>query len=203
MFGDEGQWQRAYAEFYSAFTHYQEIGNRDRAKQCLKYVVVANMLSGGEQNPFDAREAKVYQTEPDIAAINGLRTAYEKCDVQAFTAAMQEINKSADKFIRTHLDSMVRDFQSRAILQLVKSYSRLRIDYLASVLGVSDSIVESIVVSLILDGHISGTIDQVNGLIDLTQRQGGAHKKYEALDAWTNSLHYLINNVTNAQLAAF
>jgi len=59
MFGDDGQWQRAYAEFYSAFTNYQEIGNAHRAKQCLKYVIVANMLSGGEQNPFDAREAKV------------------------------------------------------------------------------------------------------------------------------------------------
>lgn len=33
MFGDEGQWQRSYAEFYSAFTHYQEIGNREKAKQ--------------------------------------------------------------------------------------------------------------------------------------------------------------------------
>ncbi len=33
MFGDEGQWQKSYVEFYSAFTHYQEIGNREKAKQ--------------------------------------------------------------------------------------------------------------------------------------------------------------------------
>lgn len=49
MFGHDGQWQRAYAEFYSAFQAYQEIGQRDRAKQCLQYVVVANLLAGGQQ----------------------------------------------------------------------------------------------------------------------------------------------------------
>lgn len=99
--GEEGQWQRAYAEFYSAFTHYQEIGNRDRAKQCLKYVVVANMLSGGEQNPFDAREAKVYQNDADIAAIVGLRAAYEKCDVNAFNAALTEIVSTVNCGLRS------------------------------------------------------------------------------------------------------
>ena len=58
------------------------------------------MLSGGEQNVFDAREAKVYQNEPDIAAIVQLRSAYEKCDVDAFGKSMDEINKSGDKFMR-------------------------------------------------------------------------------------------------------
>ena len=78
----------------------QEIGNRDKAKQCLKYVVVANMLSGGLSNPFDAREAKVYQNEADIAIIGTLRAAYEKCDVDAFGKALEDINNQGDKFIR-------------------------------------------------------------------------------------------------------
>ena len=48
-----------------------------------------------------------YQTDPDISAIGSLRTAYEKCDVSGFGTALDEINKTADTFIRTHLDSMV------------------------------------------------------------------------------------------------
>jgi len=36
MFGNIGDWQRAYSEFYSAFTAYQDIGNASKAKQCLK-----------------------------------------------------------------------------------------------------------------------------------------------------------------------
>jgi hypothetical protein len=46
MFGDDGQWQKAYAEFFVAFTTYQEAGQIPNAKRCLAYVVVANMLSG-------------------------------------------------------------------------------------------------------------------------------------------------------------
>jgi hypothetical protein len=51
------------------------------------------------QNPFDAREAKVYQNEGDIASIGALRSAYEKCDVDAFGKALDEINNQGDKFI--------------------------------------------------------------------------------------------------------
>ncbi len=57
---------------------------------------------------FDAREAKVYQNEPDIAAIGVLRAAYEKCDVDGFGKAMEQINQSGDKFMRqqhTHDDT--------------------------------------------------------------------------------------------------
>jgi len=195
MFGDDGQWQRAYAEFYSAFTHYQEIGNATRAKQCLKYVIVANMLSGGEQNPFDAREAKVYQKDPEIQAIGLLRTAYERCDVPGFGTALDEINRTADDFIRSHLQSMIRDFQARAIVQLVKSYRRIRLSFLGEQLKIQMSDVETILVQLILDGEISGRIDQVNGVLDLTQRTEGGGKKYSAIDAWTSALSMLTTHM--------
>jgi COP9 signalosome complex subunit 2 len=200
MFGDEGQWQRAYVEFYQAFSYYQEVGNRERAKQCLKYVVVANMLSGGEQNPFDAREAKVYQNEPDIAAIVNLRTAFERSDVSAFTASLNEINKSADKFIKTHLHSMIRDFQSRAVLSIVKSYRRIKLDYLAQALTVSKEKVEQILVQLILDGELAGKIDQVKGLLDLTGNAAGGAKKYNALLTWTNTLNHLTQTIAQPLL---
>jgi len=195
MFGDDGQWQRAYAEFFSAFTHYQEIGNASRAKQCLKYVVVANMLSNGEQNPFDAREAKVYQKDPEIQAIGQLRAAYEKCDVPGFGASLDEINKTADDYIKSHLTSMIRDFQARAIVQLVKSYRRIRLSFLGEQLKIANSDVETILVQLILDGEISGRIDQVNGVLDLTQRTEGGGKKYSAIDAWTNALNHLTQHM--------
>jgi len=197
MFGDDGQWQRAYAEFFSAFTYYQEAGNGTKAKQCLKYVIVANMLSNGEQNPFDAREAKVYQKDPEIQVIGQLRQAYEKCDVQGFAVALDEINKTADDYIKTHMQSMIRDFQARAIVQLVKSYRRIRISYLGEQLKITPADVEAILVQLILDGEVSGRIDQVQGILDLTQRTEGGGKKYNAIDQWTNSLQILTTHMVN------
>ena len=36
MFGDDGQWSRAKAEFYQAFTLYESCGTVSKAKDCLK-----------------------------------------------------------------------------------------------------------------------------------------------------------------------
>jgi len=195
MFGDEGQWAKAKAEFFSAFINYDEIGNAEKAKQCLKYVVIAHMLSASDANPFDAREAKVYQNDKDIDAISQLRTAYEKCDVKGFSRALQEINKAKDAFIAKHLHSMISDFQARSIISLIKSYRRIKIEHLAQQLNEDPIRIEEILVQLILDGSILGRIDQVRGILDLTQRSGGGAKKYSALDVWANSLSTLTNNL--------
>jgi len=195
MFGDDGQWQKAKAEFFSAFIHFDEIGNAEKAKQCLKYFVIANMLSGSDANPFDAREAKVYQNDKDIESVGQLRTAYEKCDVNAFNKALDEINMAKDPFIQKHLDSMISDFQSRSIISLIKSYRRIKIQHLAQQLRVDVARIEEILVHLILDGSIVGRIDQVRGLLDLTQRSGGGAKKYHALDVWAGTLSTLTSNL--------
>ena len=50
----------------------QEAGN-GRAKDCLKYVVLASMLSLSNINPFAAREAKVYAEDKEILAMSDLR----------------------------------------------------------------------------------------------------------------------------------
>lgn len=54
----EKDWENARLELFEAFKYYQEIGN-SRAKQMLKYVVIASILSNSSLNPFDNVEAKV------------------------------------------------------------------------------------------------------------------------------------------------
>ena len=66
----QGNWTEAYHELYEAFRSYQEAGN-NRARDCLKYVVVASMLSLNDINPFAAREAKVFQEDKEILAMSG------------------------------------------------------------------------------------------------------------------------------------
>eukprot|EP00953_Heterococcus_sp_UTEX-ZZ885_P027392 14695-Heterococcus_DN1.PRE.1 len=83
-----GQWSDAYNEFYEGFRNYQEAGNK-RAKDCLKYVVLANMLALSDINPFAAREAKVYQDEKEVAAMMDLRLAYEGNDLDKFERTLK------------------------------------------------------------------------------------------------------------------
>ena len=209
MFGDDGEWQRAYAEFYSAFIHYQEVGNRERAKANLKFLVVANMLAGGEQNPFDAREAKVFQAEADIAAIVGLRAAYERCDVAAFQAHLADVvsdaRSSGDAFIPHHLDVIVTDFHCKAIHRLLSAYRRVRLSHLARALQVDEARVERLVVGLILDGALQATIDRVEGWLDLSteQQRAASSSRYDAVEAWTTVLNSLQQHITQPPVPQF
>jgi len=194
MFSDEGNWGRAYTDFYAAFTHYQEIGARDKAKQNLRYVVIANMLSGSEQNPFDAREAKVYEREPDIAALVQLRAAYEKIDVKIFYANLEEIGRHDDVFVKTHLQKMVADFQCRAIGLCVRPYTRVLFSFLSSLLRQDEKEVEKIVARMIGRGELDGRINASQPLrkvLELRTNSGGgpgSRRKFIALENWTKAL---------------
>lgn len=152
------------------------------------------------QNPFDAREAKVYQSEPDIAAIGNLRTAYEKVDVKAFTLALDAFNKTADKFIRTHIDSMVRDFQARAVLSIVRPYSRVTLASLANALHVDPPKIEQIVVQLLLDGDLIGSLHQSGGILNLTQPDVAKSRKFQAMHALSSTLNKTTRNLTHQHL---
>jgi COP9 signalosome complex subunit 2 len=54
-----GQWNRASEDFFESFRNYDETGSPQRI-QVLKYLVLANMLTGSEVNRFDSQETKPY-----------------------------------------------------------------------------------------------------------------------------------------------
>lgn len=58
-FSPQGQWNRASEDFFESFRNYDEAGSPQRI-QVLKYLVLANMLTGSEVNPFDSQETKPY-----------------------------------------------------------------------------------------------------------------------------------------------
>ena len=72
MLMGEKKWTEAYQEFFSGFSRHSETAN-PRARECLKYVVLANMLSGSNINPFSTKEASAYKEAPVIAAMIQLR----------------------------------------------------------------------------------------------------------------------------------
>ena len=53
----EGQWERAGIDFFQSFNNYSDAASPQRI-QVLKYLVLANLLQGGEINPFDSTETK-------------------------------------------------------------------------------------------------------------------------------------------------
>ena len=76
-------WTQAYQNFFDAFRSYQDIGHSN-VRQCLKYVVMASMLSDTSSNPFASQEARVYQNNPEILPIANLLDAFETDNIRTF-----------------------------------------------------------------------------------------------------------------------
>jgi COP9 signalosome complex subunit 2 len=86
-----------------------------------------------------------------------------------------------DPFIAYFINDLLRSLRTQYIIDLIKPYTRLELQFLAKVsfnrfeharswyqsLNVTRAEAEGLVVSLILDEKIKGKIDQVNGLLIL------------------------------------
>lgn len=83
----EKNYKLAEQELLESFKSYQDIGNPN-AKQVLKYVVLASILSGSSINPFDNKEAKVYKEDREIISMENLRYAYETKNINLFNSTI-------------------------------------------------------------------------------------------------------------------
>lgn len=66
-----------------AFKNYDEAGSMRRI-QCLKYLVLSNMLMQSNVDPFDAQEARPYKNDPEIIAMTNLVAAYQDNNINEF-----------------------------------------------------------------------------------------------------------------------
>ncbi|KAI0304614.1 PCI domain-containing protein [Russula brevipes] len=189
MWMGERQWNRASEDFFESFRNYDEAGLPQRI-QVLKYLVLANMLTGSEVNPFDSQETKPYKSDPQIKAMTDLVDAYQRREVHTAEKIIRD-NRSTimdDGFIRSHIGDLLRSLRTQYLIDLIKPYTRLELSFLAKQLNVDSNEVEELLIDLILEGKIDGKIDQVNLRLELDKQQSLERRRYTALDRWTGAL---------------
>jgi COP9 signalosome complex subunit 2 len=192
----EKEWEKSHTDFFEAFKNYDEAGSPRRI-QCLKYLVLANMLMLSEINPFDSTEAKPYKNDAEIVAMNALVSAYERNDIKSFEKILKENKKTIldDPFMRDYIDDLLRNIRTQVLLKILTPYTKIRVPFLALELNITAKEVEDLMVSLILDNKIRGRIDQVNQLLELDSSKGSSFWKYRAVDKWAQQLGVLNNTV--------
>jgi len=189
MWMGERQWNRASEDFFESFRNYDEAGSPQRI-QVLKYLVLANMLTGSEVNPFDSQETKPYKTDPQIKAMTDLVDAYQRREVHLAEKILKD-NRSTimdDNFIRSYIGELLRSLRTQYLIDLIKPYTRLELSFLAKQLNVEREEVEDLLIALILEGKVEGRIDQVGMRLELDSKQSLEKKRYAALNKWTEAL---------------
>ncbi|EFA82150.1 proteasome component region PCI domain-containing protein [Heterostelium album PN500] len=194
----EKEWEKAHSDFFEAFKNYDEAGNPRRI-QCLKYLVLANMLMLSSINPFDSTEAKPYKNDPDILAMTNLVAAYERNDIHAFEKILRDNRKTImdDQFIRMYIEDLLKNIRTQVLLKLLEPYTRIRIPFISKELNIPSNEVESLLVSLILDNKIRGSIDQVNQQLELDTAKSASYWKYRSIHKWATQIGSLNNTIAS------
>ncbi|RPD65031.1 PCI-domain-containing protein [Lentinus tigrinus ALCF2SS1-6] len=196
MWMGERQWNRASEDFFDSFKNYDEAGSPQRI-QVLKYLVLANMLTGSEVNPFDSQETKPYKNDSQIKAMTDLVDAYQRREVHAAEKILRD-NKATimdDPFIRSYIGELLRSLRTQYLIDLIKPYTRLELTFLAKQLNVDSDEVEELLIGLILEGRIEGRIDQVAMRLELESKHSLQKKRYSALDKWSTALDSIHSTV--------
>ncbi|TEB38684.1 PCI-domain-containing protein [Coprinellus micaceus] len=189
MWMGERQWNRASEDFFESFRNYDEAGSPQRI-QVLKYLVLANMLTGSEVNPFDSQETKPYKNDPQIKAMTDLVDAYQRREVHSAEKILKDNRATImdDPFIRSYIGELLRSLRTQYLIDLIKPYTRLELSFLAKQLGVDIQEVEELLIGLILENKVEGRIDQVGMRLELDRQQSLEKKRYAALSKWTEAL---------------
>ncbi|KAJ7708396.1 PCI-domain-containing protein [Mycena olivaceomarginata] len=119
MWMGERQWNRASEDFFESFRNYDEAGSPQRI-QVLKYLVLANMLTGSE----------VAHTKPtpQIKAMTHLVVAYQQArDNHSMTMD--------DGFIRAYIGELQRSLRTSYLIDLIQPHTCLELAFLAKVRG--------------------------------------------------------------------
>ncbi|RIB09833.1 PCI domain-containing protein [Gigaspora rosea] len=196
----EKEWDKAQTDFFESFKNYDEAGSPQRI-QVLKYLVLANMLTESQINPFDSQETKPYKNDPQIVAMTNLVSAYQRKEIREFEKILRDNRATImdDPFIRTYIDDVLKNIRTQVLLRLIKPYTRIEIPFVSKQLNIPAQDVEDLLVGLVLDQKIKGCIDQVNQRLEL-YRQSSDTERYNSIDKWSTNVSTLyktcINRVT-------
>ena len=196
---EDRQFTDGYKKLFEAFEYFVEIGS-DLMIPCLKYMLMANMLSTSDKvNPFADKSAQPLQGHKSIKPLSDLLEAYEKKDIKNFEEILrlhpQEITE--DDFLNQFIQEILTKVRIEVIKDKIKPYTSIRLGYLARQLNISAKEVEGLLVRLILDGEVFAKVDQIKQVMILLG-SGGTTGKYQSMEKWAKQLNAISGHLANA-----
>jgi COP9 signalosome complex subunit 2 len=169
------------------------------------------MLALSDINPFAAREAKVFADNKEISkcsfvdltvqritdfsiplnavAMSDLRSSLEANDLEKFEKTLtNKQNKIMDEpFLMTYIAPLRRRMKEQVLVNIVKPYKKLTLQFIAQQLSMTDADAEMLLVDMILDNRLCAYIDQVNGILTLESSSSKNTSSYGSKNTGANT----------------
>ena len=163
------------------------------------------------RNTFDATEARVYLQDDEIKGIAQLRDAYHNKDVALFQEVLSTHQDTImdDPFLHQHMSKVLWEVQGMAAIDILKSYSRMRLSSLALRLKMDPNQLQQLLCQLILEEKLEATIDQVDQVVekkscigDEAARQLADEQRFTAMTEWATNLSNLSQRLLSCRIVS-
>jgi len=190
IFLRERNYKDSNTDFIEAFKGYDSAGSREFSVQCLRYLILSNMLSNSPVNPFDEQRAKSYQQTAEIEVMNNLIDSYRSRNITTFERVLKRNYNDimSDPFIADYMNDLKKKLRSHVLKALIRPYKNITLQYITTELQVPSKDAEALLVELLLDKEIVGKIDQINQLLLLKNNKSGNTATYNSLSSWVKNL---------------
>jgi COP9 signalosome complex subunit 2 len=212
----EKNYEQSKKDFFESFLRWDESGIEEKRIISLKYIILVSMLEREEiikeneknqkkilydklVDPLNAPETKSYKTNKEIQIMSNLLEKYQSGDLIEFENI---INKHSniifdDMFLRYNIEELLKKIRTKALLDLILPYNRIKLTYISKTLNINLDNVENLLCSLILDKVVDGQIDQINKVLILKNKYPFKEnsERFILLEKWKNNLNDIFYEV--------
>jgi COP9 signalosome complex subunit 2 len=206
----EGEYEKAYTDFFEAFRNYDEAGSPRRI-QCVKFLILLVMLRESKIDPFESPELKAYTENSQLMGFLKLFNCYQSENIREFEKVLQDYRTDImdDPFIEEQIEDLVKGIRSTAVLNFIASGEIISLTEIAIKLSIPEEEIEQILVVLCKDQRINGKLalsSDEKSLIwksqSIIEKERICHderqtKRYDALVEWSTKLDKVILAVHN------
>ena len=164
---DDGDFKTAYSYFMEALDSYVS-QNDQRGAKALKYMMLCKIMMGGHHiDELDALlngklGSKYSLDSKEVMAMKAVAEAHKSKSLKQFEGAlsMYPVELGTDPMIHAHFQSLYDQLLQQNLLRIVRPYSRVQLDHIASAIELPLAVVEGKLSMMILDGQLKAIINQ-------------------------------------------
>jgi 26S proteasome regulatory subunit N6 len=168
---EDEDYNTASSYFFEAYEAHGSLKQRSMASKCLKYMVLSKIMTGSSEDALALLNGKqgIQYAGPAVEAMRAIVAAYSDRSLSAFQEALKDYKVEIvdDEFISRHLQRLYDRMLEGNLARLVEPFSRVELEHVAKLIALPVAQVETKLSQMILDGRLSGTLDQGRGQLVL------------------------------------
>jgi len=205
---EEGDYDTAHSYFLEAFEQLDQLNNREKAVQTLKYMMLCRILDslsralklsakGGvgaksDRSAVDisgmisGRQGVKYAGK-DIEAMSSIASAASSRSLEEFESVIEKYSHELqdDLLIKHHLHILKEQLLESNLIRIIEPYSCVEISHIAKLMEMPQDAVEKKLSQMILDGKFQGILDQGKGQLivyEESEKDYAMEKGLEVID---------------------